>query len=86
MRRPCYILVLVPVLVRKWQINIHGMLGHIPSVYPGHLHAYFYFCSIDSRLSAYENLSEAPMLLDLAISIQNYPNNLARTMTLTTVI
>ena len=54
---------------RKWQINIHDMLSRIPFIPPEDLSAYFN--SINSKLSAYENLKDAPMLLELAI----YQNN-----------
>ena len=41
------------------------MLKHIPSITPEALRAYFE--SINSKLSIYENLKDAPMLLELAI-------------------
>ena len=50
---------------RSWQVNIHDMLWCIPTISYGGLNAYF--GSIDSELAAYENLSEAPILLELAI-------------------
>ena len=57
------------VQARKWQLNIHEMLRRIPSISPEILSAYFE--SINSKLSVYENLKDAPMLLELAI----YQNN-----------
>ncbi len=50
-------------LVRSttWQTNIHGMLERIPSISPEGLNAHF--CSIDSKLSAYEGST----MLELAI-------------------
>jgi hypothetical protein len=51
---------------RKWHANIHGMLRCIPSISPkDSLDSYF--DSIDSKLSVYKNLDDAPMLLELAI-------------------
>jgi hypothetical protein len=50
---------------RIWQANIHGMLRRIPSISPEGLDSYFDF--IDSKLSVYENLEEAPTSLELAI-------------------
>jgi len=59
-----------------WQANIHGKLMHIPLIFSGFssncLDLFFdcldlYFDSIDSRLSVYENLNDAPTLLELAI-------------------
>ena len=50
---------------KKWQINIHGMLRRIPAISPNDLNDYF--DSIDSKLSFYENLNDAPALLELAI-------------------
>jgi hypothetical protein len=52
------------VLVRSWKYNIHEMLRRIPTKDWG-LRAYF--DSINSKLSYYENISEAPMLLELVI-------------------
>ena len=53
----------------QWQTNIHGMLMHIPLIFSGFssncLDLYFNF--IDSKLSIYENLNDAPTLLELAI-------------------
>ena len=53
----------------KWQGNIHEMLCLIPSTPLDDLSAHF--DSINSKLSVYENLKDAPMLLELAI----YQNN-----------
>ncbi len=50
---------------RIWQANIHGMLSCIPSISPKGLD--LFYDSIKSKLSAYENLKDAPMLLKLAI-------------------
>ena len=57
------------VRARMWQTNIHGMLMHIPSICPGLSRNCLdlYFDSIDSKLSVYENLNDAPTLLELAI-------------------
>jgi len=57
------------VRARMWQTNIHGMLMHIPSICPGLSRNCLdlYFDSIDSKLSIYENLNDAPTLLELAI-------------------
>ena len=52
--------------VRSWQTNIYNMLGHIPTT-DGLVD---YFISIDSKLSVYEILTEAPALVELVI-----PNN-----------
>ena len=41
------------------------MLRRIPSISPNGLDSYF--DSIDSKLSVYQNLEDAPMLLELAI-------------------
>jgi hypothetical protein len=41
------------------------MLQHSPSTSPKGL--YLYFCSINSKLCIYENLKDAPALLELAI-------------------
>ena len=57
------------VQARKWKVNIHEMLLRIPSILHKDLSAYF--DSIDSKLSIYDNLKDAPMLLELAI----YRNN-----------
>jgi hypothetical protein len=53
------------VLPRMWQSDIHNMLGGIPSISPEYLDSYF--CSIDSKLSVYKKLKDAPALLELAI-------------------
>ena len=53
------------VLLRSWQANIHTLLKRIPSISPEGSDAYF--ASINSKLTDYENMSEAPMLLELAI-------------------
>jgi hypothetical protein len=57
------------VQARKWQVNIHEMLRRIPSIPDKDLSAYF--DSIDSKLSLYENLKDAPVLLELAIYWDN---------------
>lgn len=49
----------------KWQANIHKMLKRIPSITDEHRVAYFN--SIESKLTLYENLDDAPFLLELAI-------------------
>ncbi len=53
------------VLEMKWQANNYHMLSRIPTVSAEGLNAYF--DSIDSKFTEYEHLSEAPILLDLAI-------------------
>ena len=50
---------------RKWQTNIHGMLSRIPSISFKALKKYF--DSINSKLSVYEDLEDAPMLLELVL-------------------
>jgi hypothetical protein len=52
-------------LPRMWQSNIHDMLGGIPSISSKDLDSYFR--SIDSKLSVYDKLKDAPALLELAI-------------------
>ena len=52
-------------LPRMWQSNIHDMLGGIPSISSEGLDSYFR--SIDSKLSVYDKLKDAPALLELAI-------------------
>jgi hypothetical protein len=52
-------------LPRMWQSNIHAMLGGIPSISSKGLDSYFH--SIDSKLSVYNKLKDAPALLELAI-------------------
>jgi hypothetical protein len=52
-------------LPRMWQSNIHDMLGGIPSISSEGLDSYFR--SIDSKLSVYDKLKDAPSLLELAI-------------------
>ena len=52
-------------LLRMWQSNIHDILGGIPSISSKGL--YSYFRSIDSKLSVYDKLKDAPALLELAI-------------------
>ena len=62
---------------RSWRVNIYDMLGSIPTYYSkgifGTLGFYTIeglnslFVSIDSKLTIYENMSEAPMLLERAI-------------------
>ncbi len=49
----------------KWQTNIHGMLRRIPSIPPKGLMTYY--DSIDSKLSLYDDLKYAPMLLELIL-------------------
>jgi hypothetical protein len=53
------------VLPRMWQSDIQDMLGGIPAISPESLDSYFR--SIDSKLSVYEKLKDAPALLELAI-------------------
>jgi hypothetical protein len=53
------------VLQRIWQSDIHNMLGGIPSISPKGLDSYF--CSINSKLTVYKKLKDAPALLELAI-------------------
>jgi hypothetical protein len=53
------------VQVRRWQANIHDMLRCILSTSPEGLDSYS--DSINSKLSVYKNLKDAPMLLELAI-------------------
>jgi hypothetical protein len=50
---------------RKWQIDIDGMLRRIPMISKQVLKSYF--TSIDIKLSVYENLKDAPVLLELAL-------------------
>ena len=50
---------------RTWQSNIHGMLSQIPTISKKGLKTYLDF--IDSRLSVYEDLEDAPMFLELAL-------------------
>jgi hypothetical protein len=57
-------------LPRMWQSDIHDMLGGIPSISPEGLDSYF--CSIDSKLSVYKKLKDAPALLELAIWKSKY--------------
>ena len=57
------------VQARKWQVDIHEMLSHIPFIPSKDVSAYLY--SIDFKLSVNENLKDAPMLLNLAV----YRNN-----------
>ncbi len=64
------------ILVRCWWDNIHDMLRSIPIISYGGLNAYFGF--VDSMLSAYETLSDAPMLLELAIWNSKIPYQLGR--------
>jgi hypothetical protein len=52
-------------LPRMWQSNIHDMLGGIPSISSKDLDSYFR--SINSKLSVYDKLKDAPALLELAI-------------------
>ena len=52
-------------LPRMWQSNIHDMLGGIPSISSKGLDSYFH--SIDSKLSVYDKLKDAPALLELAV-------------------
>ena len=53
------------VLPRMWQSNIHRMLKRIPSIFSEGLKSYFH--SIDSKLSVYDELKDAPSLLELVI-------------------
>ncbi len=53
------------VFPRMWQSDIHEMLGGVPSISPKGLDSYF--CSINSKLSVYKKLKNAPALLELAI-------------------
>ncbi len=53
------------VRVRAWHASIHGMLSRIPSIHPKGVQTFFAF--IHSKLSIYENLKDAPSLLELAI-------------------
>ncbi len=48
-----------------WQVSIYEMLRRIPNFSPESLNAHF--DSIYSKLSDYENFSEAPKLLSLAL-------------------
>jgi hypothetical protein len=52
-------------LPKMWQSHIHDMLGGIPSISPEGLNSYFR--SIDSKLSVYEKLKDAPALLELVV-------------------
>jgi hypothetical protein len=52
-------------LPRMWQSNIHDMLGGIPSISSKGLDSCFRY--IDSKLSVYDKLKDAPALLELAI-------------------
>jgi hypothetical protein len=53
------------VQIKKWKADIQDMLGRIPAISTIDLNSYFY--TIDSKLATYENLSDAPTLLELAI-------------------
>ena len=53
------------VLVKSWQANIYEMLRLIPAISTECLNAYFE--TVDSKINFYENLTEAPMLLEQAI-------------------
>ncbi len=53
--------------VRSWQAHIHGMLKCIPSVAPSVFDLNLYFRPINSKLSYYKDLREAPMLLEQAV-------------------
>lgn len=72
----------------KWRLAIDDMLGHIRSIetkefawlYGGHDKLDNYFCSIDFKLTFYENLKEAATLLELALwksklIDQSFPSN-----------
>ena len=50
---------------RKWRSDIHDRLRRIPSISPKGLDSHFH--SIDSKLSVYDELKDAPALLELAI-------------------
>jgi hypothetical protein len=64
-------------LVSSWQANINNMLRSIPTIIDDdddnndndnddeNLNAYF--DAIDAKLTIYENMSKAPMLLELVI-------------------
>ncbi len=52
-------------LPRMWQSNVHDMLGGIPSISSKGLDSHFR--SIDSKLSVYDELKDAPALMELAI-------------------
>ncbi len=58
------------VRVRMWRTNIHGMLQLIPFIYRGGIHRHL--DSIDAMLTKYENLKDAPTLLELAMEIGNH--------------
>ena len=51
--------------VKKWKADIQDMLRRISTISTIYLNTYFH--SIDLKLSTYENLSDAPTLLELAI-------------------
>jgi hypothetical protein len=53
------------VLVLSWQASIYDMLRRIPTISTEGLGAYF--DTIHCQLTVYEDLSEAPMLLELAV-------------------
>jgi hypothetical protein len=48
-----------------WLSDIHDRLWRIPSISPKGLDSHF--CCIDSKLSVYDELKDAPTLLELAI-------------------
>ena len=52
-------------LVSSWRANIDSMLRNIPTIAATNLEAHF--DAIDARLNIYENMSEAPMLIELVI-------------------
>ncbi len=52
-------------LVSSWRANIDSMLRNIPTIAATNLKAHF--DAIDARLNIYENMSEAPMLIELVI-------------------
>ncbi len=52
-------------LVSSWRANIDSMLRNIPTIAATNLKAHF--DAIDARLNTYENMSEAPTLIELVI-------------------
>ncbi len=52
-------------LVSSWRANIDSMLRNIPTIAATNLEAHF--DAIDARLNIYENMSEAPTLIELVI-------------------
>jgi hypothetical protein len=62
-----------------WHSKIHGMLRRIPSISPEGLQSYFR--SIDAKLSVYDELKDAPALLELASGNRKLTNELTGTST-----